>query len=329
MSKIVITGAGGFLGLHIAKLLSKNNDHTIINISRNHHVELDQLGIRTIECDISKKEDVEAIDLTNVEAIFFFFSIAGVWGRRGQYYQVNYLGTVNLVNHAKKSDVPNFIYTSTPSVVFGDQDIVLGDEGLEYPKKYYTDYAYTKSLAEKYVKEQCNSSFKAICLRPHLIWGPGDPHLIPRIITKAKQGRLKMVGEGENLVDIIYVKNAALAHIQAWMALKENPLLSGNCYFIGQERPVNLWDFINQVLALKKVRPVSGYISFNMAYKIGWLMEIIYKFLGIYKPEPPMTRFVAMQLAKSHYFSHAKAREDFGYEPLVSIESGLKETFAD
>ena len=327
MSKIIVTGAGGFLGKHIASLLKLEVNSEIINLSRTHHVDLDAIGVETVPCDISNKEQVQALDLSGVEAIFHVAALAGVWGREETFYNINYLGTKYLTDHAKKSGVKYFIYTSTPSVVFGKEDIINGDEKQEYPDKYYTSYARTKSLAEKYVKDMGDEDFRTISLRPHLIWGPGDPHLIPRIVAKARLGKLKMVGDGENMVDIIYVKNAAMAHIQAFKALKDKPELSGNHYFIGQERPVNLWDFINQILEKKNLRPVDGHISFQVSYFLGAVFEAIYKLLGIYRPEPPMTRFVAMQLAKSHFFSHQKAHNDFGYTPKYTIEQGLAETF--
>lgn len=327
MKRILITGAGGFLGSHIAKLLSNDNDNKIFNLSRTHHLDLDDLGVETIRCDISKKDQVESVDLSSFDVIFHVAAIAGIWGKQEDFYNVNFIGTKNLVDHAKNSGVKSFIYTSTPSVVFGDSDIEFGDEKLDYPSEYYTDYARTKSLAEKYVKDHSDHEFKSVSLRPHLIWGPGDPHLIPRVIEKARLGKLKMVGEGENLVDIIFVENAARAHVKAWNALEKNPDLSGNAYFIGQERPVKLWEFINTILEKKNIRPVSGYVSFQTAFYIGWLLEILYRIFGIYKPEPPMTRFVALQLAKSHYFSHEKAREEIGYNPEISIEEGLERTF--
>ena len=292
MNRVYITGAGGFLGGHIVRALKVQSDFEIVNISRNHHESLDELGVNTITCNISNLEQVQSINFHEDDIIFHVAAIAGVWGRKEDFYNVNFLGTKNLVDHAKKSGVKFFIYTSTPSVVFGDEDIIGGNESLDYPEKYYTDYARTKSLAEKYVKENSDEDFRTISLRPHLIWGPGDPHLIPRVLEKARLGKLKMVGDGENLVDIIYVKNAALAHVQAYQALKENKDLSGNSYFIGQEKPVNLWDFINQILAYKNLRPISGHVSFAAAYILGSIFEFIFKLLGIYKPEPPLTRFM-------------------------------------
>jgi len=321
---VLVTGGGGFLGTYVIKELLKRN-YTVTNLSRHNYTHLEELGVSTLNVDLSAAENVDALDLSPFEAIFHIAALAGVWGKYDNYYSINYTGTVNLFNKAKKDGVQYIVYTSTPSVVFGKDDIIKGDEKLDYPENYLTAYAQTKSMAEKFILEQ--KDIKSIALRPHLIWGPGDPHILPRLKEKARLGKLKRVGDGENLVDIIYVENAAIAHVDALKALVDNPSLSGNPYFIGQENPVNLWEFINTLLVKSKLEPVEDSVSFSLAYKVGYLLEKAFSLLGIIKPEPPMTRFVATQLAKSHYFSHDKATKDFGYHPHVSIEEGLNRTF--
>ncbi len=165
-------------------------------------------------------------------------------------------------------------------------------------------------------------------MRPHLIWGPGDPHIFPRIISKARQGKLKIVGDGENLVDIIYVENAAKAHVQAMEKLTPGSKVCGEAYFLGQERPVKIWEFVNLILGQMKIDPPTKNVDYATAFRAGKFFEFIWRMLGIKKPDPPMTRFVAMNLGTHHYFSHAKAKRDFGFHPEISIEEGLKRTFA-
>ncbi len=323
---ILVTGGGGFLGLHICQLL-RNDGHDVSSLSRSHYISLDTLDIKTIKCDLRNSDDVSKLDLSSFDAIIHTAAKAGVWGDKAEYFNINYIGTQSLFNQAKECGVKYFIYTSSPSVVFGKEDILNGDESIPYPEKYYTAYAESKALAEEYVLSSSCDDILSLAIRPHLIWGPGDPHLIPRILEKAKLGQLKLVGNGTNKVDIIYVKNAALAHINALNSLVAKNDLGGNAYFIGQEKPVVLWDFINQVLALNKLNPVEKSVSFNLAYNMGYFFELLFSILGIMKPEPPMTRFVALQLAKSHYFSHEKAATDFNYEVITSIDQGLAETF--
>lgn len=323
--KILVTGGGGFLGTNICKLLIEKK-YDVYSFSRNKYVHLEQMGVTNIQGNLTNIDSVyRALD--GIDAIFHVAALAGVWGKYETYYSINTLGTRNIVDVAKEKGIKTLIYTSTPSVVFDKDDIENGDESLSYPDKYLTHYAYTKSLAEKYVLEKTDDKFNAVAIRPHLIWGPGDPHILPRLVEKARNGRLKQVGDGNNLVDVIYVENAASAHVKAFEKLLKDGSINGKAYFIGQERPVNLWSFINQLLIMSKVEPVEDKVSFKAAYRIGWLAEKIYGALGINKPEPPMTRFVACQLAKSHYFSHNSANQDFGFNPNITIEEGLKKTF--
>ena len=108
----------------------------------------------------------------------------------------------------------------------------------------------------------------------------------------------------------------------------KNPELKKEAYFVGQEAPVNLWEFINQILQMNKVETVGSYIEFKKAYYLGYFLELVFKIFGILRPEPPMTRFVAMQLAKNHYFSHKKAQMHFNYSPHISTKEGLEKTFS-
>jgi nucleoside-diphosphate-sugar epimerase len=320
--KILITGAGGFLGFEIAKLLIAEG-HVVFNFSRNHHSKLDYLSIKTIPGDLRIKSDVEKA-LQGIDVVFHVAALAGVWGKKDDFFSINFEGTKNLVDACKKLNIRKLIYTSTPSVVFGNKDLEGVDESTSFPDKYLTHYAHSKSLAEKYVLDNTNQAFQACALRPHLIWGPGDPHIIPRLIEKAKKNRLKIVGDGNNLVDVIHVKNAAHAHLLAFRKLELDSSISGKAFFIGQERPVSLWTFINQILVQKNLRPVTTKISFKFAYFLGCFFEVLFTILKIYKKDPPMTRFVSMQLAHSHYFSQEKARLDLGYYPILSVEAGLK-----
>lgn len=327
--RILVTGGGGFLGTYIIQELLKNPTYLVTNFSRHIYSHLEDIGVPTIKGDLKNRADIEHALSQGFDAIFHVAALAGVWGKYQDFYDINFVGTQNLLEIAKLKGIKKFIYTSTPSVVFGKGDLLGVGEDQPYATEHLTPYAETKTLAEKLVLENNNGKdFLTCALRPHLIWGPGDPHLFPRVIHKGRQGKLKIVGDGENLVDIIYVENAAWAHVQAFEHLSPGSKVCGQAYFIGQERPVKLWDFINQVLGYLKIEPVMKSIDLESAYRIGWILEKAFKLAGIQKPEPPMTRFVALNLGKSHYFSHEKAKRDFGYHPRITIEEGLKRTFA-
>lgn len=327
--RILVTGGGGFLGTAIIKELLKNPAYQITNFARGPYPDLEKMGVKTFRGDIRSKVDVDKVVSLGFDAIFHVAAKAGVWGTYKEFLDINFLGTKNIVESAKTFGVPRLVYTSTPSVVFGKDDLIGVNEETPYPKEYLTAYAETKAMAEKLVLESNDSKeFMTCAIRPHLIWGPGDPHLFPRVIQRGRMGKLKIVGDGENLVDIVFVENAAKAHIQAMDKLTPHSRVCGQAYFVGQERPVKLWDFINQILAHAGIDPVVQSISVSAAYRIGWMLEKAWSLAGIQRPEPPMTRFVALNLGKSHYFSHEKAHRDFGYYPAVTIEEGMKRYFS-
>lgn len=327
--RILVTGGGGFLGTHLINELLKNPSYIVTNFSRHSYAHLEDVGVPTIKGDLTDPSQVEKALSQGFDGVFHVAALAGMWGKEQDFYNINFLGTKNILEASLKYNVKKFVYTSSPSVVFGRGDLMGVDETVPYASEHLNAYAKTKAQAEELVLKSNSRDFLTCALRPHIIWGPGDPHLIPRVIQRGKEGKLKVVGDGENLVDIIYVENAARAHVQAFEKLEVNSRLPGEAYFIGQERPVKIWDFINQILGLVKVEPVMNRIDLKSAYRIGWVLEKVFKILGIQKPEPPMTRFVALNLGTSHYFSHEKAARDFGYHPEISIEEGLKRTFAN
>jgi nucleoside-diphosphate-sugar epimerase len=178
-------------------------------------------------------------------------------------------------------------------------------------------------MAEQLVLAQNNQNLATCALRPHLIWGPRDQHLIPRLIARAKSGQLRQIGNGTNLIDVVYVENAAQAHLLAADRLAPGSPVVGKAYFITNGEPVNCWDWINEILALAGLPPVTRRISLRKAWVAGAVLEGIWTVLGR-TDEPRMTRFLAAQLATSHYFSIEAARRDFGYEPTVRMAQGME-----
>jgi nucleoside-diphosphate-sugar epimerase len=317
--KVLVTGGGGFLGYAISKLLAERGE-SVTSISRRFYPELELLDAEQIRGDIGDRKAVENA-CKGKEIVFHTAAKPGVWGDYKGYYRINVEGTVNVIEGCRKHGVSSLVYTSSPSVVFDGNDMAGADESVPYPAVYHAHYPQTKAIAEQYVLKASVSGLKTIILRPHLIWGPRDNHLVPRIIERAK--RLRIVGNGKNLVDTIYIDNAAYAHILAADALDKNNALSGKIYFISQGKPVPLWEMVNNILKAGGLPPVTKTIDARVAELTGAVLESLYGLLKI-KSEPPMTKFVAKELATSHWFDITAAKRDLGYAPVVSTEEGLK-----
>jgi nucleoside-diphosphate-sugar epimerase len=319
---IAVTGGSGFLGKEICFLL-KDKGYKVISLSRKKCEELEEKGIKSISCNIVDRKDLSEA-LKGAHAVIHTAAKAGIWGREEDFYRTNVEGTKNLIEACKENAIDHLVYTSSPSVCFNGEDIKGANESIPYASRKLCPYAHSKQLAEAFVFERAKqSSLKVTALRPHLIWGPGDPHFLPRLKEKALSGKLFQVGRGDNFVDIIYVKNAANAHIGALEKLFQNNILRGQAYFLGQEEPVNLWGFLNKLLKASSLPSVTKKLPFSLAYAAGVLNEKIFKALKIYEREPRITPFLALQLGKSHYFDHQKARTDFGYRPSITTTDGL------
>ena len=319
MNNILVTGGGGFLGKAIVEQLLKSGKN-VTSFSRGKYPELEAMGVAQIQGDLSHAESVSRA-VNGMDAVFHVAALAGVWGPYEVYQQINVAGTENVIAACRAQGNIPLVHTSSPSVVFDEHDMEGVDESVPYPATYLTHYPATKALAEKAVIRASKKGLPAIILRPHLIWGPGDNHLIPRIIERAN--RLKRIGRRDDLVDTIYVDNAADAHVLALKKLVENPSLSGNVYFISQDEPISKWELVDAFLAAAGKPPVKGHISANAAYVVGWFLEQIYTLFRI-RSEPPMTRFVAKELATSHWFDISRVKQDLGYSPRVSTKEGLR-----
>lgn len=319
--KVLVTGGGGFLGGALVKrLLDIGCDVSALGRKKISNL---PSGVEAIQCDLKdKKSAVNACK--GMDAVFHSAGIPGVWGDSKEFFDSNVEGTRNILKGCFQSRVKKLIFTSSPSVVCHNKDMENADETKPYPDKYLCDYPLTKAIAEREVlAANGKNGLLTVSLRPHLIWGPGDPHLVPRIIDRAKKGRLARVGKGVNKVDMTFIYNAVEAHILAFKHLEEGAAVAGQAYFISDDEPVNLWDWVDDLLARLDMPPVKRNISYRTANGIGSILEIIFRALGI-KSEPPMTRFVASQLSNSHYFNISKAKRDFSYKPVVSQEEGLK-----
>ena len=317
--KVLVTGGGGFLGRAIVKRLIDRRDQ-VHSLARNYYPELEAMGVDQIQGNLADP-DVVGKACNNRDIVFHVAAKPPPWGCYADYYKTNVTGTQNVIESCLKYNVSRFVYTSTPSVVFNGKDIAGADESMPYPQKFCTHYSKTKAIAEQHVVKAAGNALRTVVLRPHQIWGPGDPHFAPRLIARAK--KLKQIGNGENLIDTTYIDNAADAHILAADKLKENPQIAGNIYFLSQGEPIPAWEMINSILYAAGFEPVTGKIPFRVAWLIGALLEFFYKTFRL-SGEPQMTRFLAEAVAHSHWFDIRAARQDLGYKPEVSTSEGLK-----
>ena len=317
-----VTGAGGFLGKALCKMLRSANIK-VTGFARGDYPELEQMGVVMVRGDICDFNVLKAA-MQGCDLVFHVASKAGIWGNKNEYYRPNIDGAANIIQACKSLSIKHIVYTSTPSVTFAGIDEAGIDESQPYAEKFLNYYAESKAIAEQMMLNANSKQLKTVALRPHLIWGPEDPHLVPRVIERAKAGGLKLLGKTDKLVDTIYVDNAAYAHILAGVNIaRANTNCAGKSYFISNDHPITMANMLNKILACVDLPPVTKRVPVVFAYAGGALLEFVYHLLDK-KEEPMMTRFVARQLSTCHYFNIEAVKKDLGYQPLISIEQGMQ-----
>lgn len=323
--QILVTGGGGFVGGYVVDLLLERG-YAVRSLGRSPQPGLEAMGVEVHCGDLN---DAQAVSdaVRGVDAVFHVAAKAGVWGAWESYYQANIVGARNVVAACQRHGVGRLVYTSTPSVVFNRQPFTGQGNELPYGKNWLCHYAHTKAIAEQEALGADSASLRVVALRPHLVFGPGDPHLLPRVVESVKAGRLKIVGDGHSSVDVSYVKDVAAAHLAAFDALADGKG-AGQAYFISQGKPVEIWPWLNQVLEGLGHPPLRKKVPLPLAFAAGGLAELVWKLLNK-SGEPPITRFVAVELAKDHYFDLSAAQRDLGFTPAYTMEDALEETIAD
>lgn len=319
--RALVTGGGGFLGSAIVRQLRARGDQ-VVSLSRGQYPELAKLDVEQRQGDLADPEAVLRA-AQGCDIVFHVAAKAGIWGEYRAYHEANVTGTTNVIAACRSVGICRLVYTGSPSVVFDGSDVEGADERLPYPAHFEAHYPKTKALAEQAVLAANSPSLATVSLRPHLIWGPRDNHLVPRIVARGRAGKLRRIGERPCLVDTVYVENAAEAHLNAADRLTPGAPLAGKAYFITNGEPLPLWEMVNRILGAAGVPPVTRSISPGLAYAAGTICEGLWKGLQL-AGEPPMTRFVAKELSTAHWFDISAARRDLGYQPRVSIDEGLK-----
>lgn len=320
--KILVTGGGGFLGQALCRGL-RERGHEVVSFNRGLYPVLEPLGVAQVRGDLASRDAVIAA-AAGCDAVFHNAAKAGAWGSYQSYHLANVVGTQNVIDACRAHGIGRLAYTSTPSVTHRKTHPVEGGtaDTVPYGDHLKAPYAATKQIAEKLVLAANDATLATVALRPRLIWGVGDNQLLPRLVERAKAGRLRFVGDGNNRIDTTYVDNAAQAHFDAFEHLAPGAACAGRAYFISNGEPRTVREILNGLLDAAGAPQVDHTIPFGVAYAAGVLCEGLWHVLPL-KGEPPMTRFLAEQLSTTHWYDMGPARRDFGYVPKVSIHEGL------
>jgi nucleoside-diphosphate-sugar epimerase len=314
--KALVTGGGGFLGEALVRALVARGDMVRV-LARGDYPKLRALGVDTVRGDVTDAAAVKAA-VAGVDVVFHTAAKAGGWGPAREFEATNVTGTQHVLAACEVQRCA-LVYTSTPSVVHAHRDIEGENEALPYATHFTADYPRTKALAEQAVR---SSKVRSVSLRPHFIWGPGDHHLLPRLLARARAGRLRQVGARDVKTDTVYIDNCVHAHLLAADALLAGTVMGNPVYFVSDDAPVGVWTMANRMLAAAGAPPVGRPVPAWLASAVGATLERVHALFGI-EQEPLMTRFAASELSHAQWFDLGAIKRDLGYAPQVSLDEGF------
>jgi len=316
--KALVTGGAGFLGRNLVRLLLAEG--ATVRCLDSRAETLPQAGVDYRTGDVTDRGTMTSA-AEGCDVVFHAAARAGTFGDRAEYFRVNVGGTQNVLEACRAGGVRHLVFTSTPSVIFNGQDLEGVDESFPYPAHYEAAYPETKALAERLVLAANGPDLRTVAIRPHALFGVGDNHLLPRMLARARVGRIRRITV-DKLIDVCHVENAAMAHVLAAQKLMQGAPVGGKAYFIAQGETISMWKYIDRLLAAAGFPAPTRTMSPRFAYWLGWTFETAYRVIGIQR-EPPMTRYLAGELSTAHWFDLTAARRDLGYVPRITLEQGL------
>lgn len=324
MKKTLVTGATGFLGKRCSELMRERGHH-VLAIGRNKEklAKLKNMGFDVLELDLEDKENFQKLDEFDIENVVHCAALSSPWGNYESFYRANVIATENLIDYFKTKNLKRFVHISTPSVYFNHRSRFNIRELDELPLRFASHYTTTKRIAEmKLLNSFHKDRLPVIVLRPRGIFGPGDTSIIPRLIKLSDSKKLKIMGNGENIIDMTYVDNVVEAIICSVEADSE---CIGEIYNITNDEPIKIWDYLSEVLKDLDRAPPTKKISYSVIYTVCLFLELYYKTLRI-KGEPMLTRYTAGLLALSQTLNIEKAKMKLKYAPIVNMREARKRT---
>lgn len=325
--KALVTGGGGFVGSRVVRLLAERGDEVTF-LARGTYPEIEALeGVTGMQADLRDAGAV-AEACAGQDVVFHLAALAAPWGRREDFYGINVDGTKHVIDGCRAGGVPKLVYCSTPSVIGYLEDVEHGGPDVPYATTFASLYQETKAVAERMARAANGEGLATVALRPHVVIGPGETNMIPRLIAKARAGKLPQIGDGSALVDLTVVDNAAWAHLDAEVALTgPDAPCAGKAYFISNGEPVRTWDWIRDLLGQLGLPGPSRTLSFARAMRAAKIVEFVWRVLRL-GGEPPITQLQVVGMGRTHTFDIGPAQRDLGYRVRVSIEEATKQIVA-
>ena len=316
---ILLTGATGFLGFRtLEELVQLTYIKKIIATGRTLIAsrKIQNEKVKYILGDLTEKKFVDSL-VKDIDIIINNAALSSPWGSFKQFYRANIKTQKNIIEASKKNGIKRIIYISSASIYYNGKNRQMVKESDDLPRRFVNNYAKTKREAEILLQK---SNIQYIIIRPRAIIGRGDSVIMPRLIKAYSNGKLKIMGNGKNTVDLTSVKNVAHAII---LSLKTKPDACNNIYNITDGKPICLWNYINKVFKGIGREEIRSNINPYLAYYVAYIMEMIAKYFT--KKEPSLTRYSVGVLSKDFTLDISKAKRLLNYQPIVTTKQSLNE----
>lgn len=313
--RVLITGGRGLLGSATVRAL-QSAGYDVRTFQRT------PSGVAGVEEVLGDLRDRDAVDraCAGCAAVLHLAAKVGVAGAEADFTSINVEGTRSMLAAAQAAGVHRFVYVSSPSVAHTGRSLAGAPAGAADPHGARGAYSRTKAEGELLALAADRPGFAVTAIRPHLVWGPGDTQLIERIWQRARAGRLVLVGSGAALIDTTYVDNAADALVAALRRAAADDV-HGRAFVVSNGEPRTVAELFARICAAAELPAPSRRVPFRVAWLGGALVERLW---GDRPDDPPMTSFLAEQLATAHWFDQRATREALHWAPRVSLDEGFE-----
>jgi nucleoside-diphosphate-sugar epimerase len=319
----LVTGGTGLLGSHIIeKLLARGQPVRALVRATSETSLLDGWKVDKAVGDVTDPSSLPAA-LRGVHTVYHAAAQVGDWGPWKQFVAVTIDGTANMLAAARDAGVQRFLHVSSISS-YGHPDgegLVLDESApLGVKLHRWSYYSRAKAEAERRVRAAWDRRELPITIvKPSWLYGPRDRASLPRLIRAIRTGKAKIIGDGDNRLNLTYAGNEAEGCILA--ATQEQAI--GQTYNLSNDGEITLREYLDAIAACLGAKPVTRRVPYKVAYFAAFMMELFGH--ALHRRTPPLvTRYAVWLMGRRCYFSCEKARRELGWQPTVSYAEGIE-----